>query len=219
MLGMDGWMDGARMWHACMTSFLHVLCAILVEKKKSRTISVVLTDLEPSLTLIVDAICFSEQAALFNQVSEAAYSQSCYMKQWRVSHFWREERDPPHLVCGDGLNPQVSWPSVSAWPAKLLVVKLCHCQVILPPGRTGIWCELTLCSFRRSCRRKWFPVVFLSSKRGDRWRCCGRYVANVSRAARLKRWVATRRLWWWCSGGASYYNARYSCNQVCFLMC
>lgn len=93
----DGWMDGARMWHACMTSFLHVLCAILVEKK-SRTISVVLTDLEASLTLIVDAIRFSEQAALFDQVLEAVYSHSCYMKQWRVSHFWRKERDPPHLV-------------------------------------------------------------------------------------------------------------------------
>lgn len=26
-------MDGARMWHVCMTSFLHVLCAILEEKK------------------------------------------------------------------------------------------------------------------------------------------------------------------------------------------
>lgn len=198
---MDGWREpgcGMRAWR-----HFSMYCAPFWSKKKSRTISVVLTDLEPSLTLIVDAICFSEQAALFNQVSEAAYSQSCYMKQWRVSHFWREERDPPHLVCGDGLNLQVSWPSVSAWPANLLVVKLCHCQVILPPGRTGIWCELTLCSFRRSCRRKWFPVVFLSSKRGDRWRCCGRYVANVSRAARLKRWVATRRLWWWCSGGAS----------------
>lgn len=33
MLKTDGWMDGARMWHAYMTSFLHVLCAILVEKK------------------------------------------------------------------------------------------------------------------------------------------------------------------------------------------
>lgn len=42
-------MDGARMWHVCMTSFLHVLCAILEEKKKSRIISVVLTDLDPSL--------------------------------------------------------------------------------------------------------------------------------------------------------------------------
>lgn len=31
-------MDGARMWHVCMTSFLHVLCAILEEKKKSRII-------------------------------------------------------------------------------------------------------------------------------------------------------------------------------------
>lgn len=30
---MDGCMDGARMWHAYMTSFLHVLCAILEEKK------------------------------------------------------------------------------------------------------------------------------------------------------------------------------------------
>lgn len=87
MLEVDGWMDGARMWHACMTSFLHVLCAILVGKKKSRTISVVLTDLEASLTLIVDAIRFSEQAALFDQVLEAVYSHSCYMKQWRVSHF------------------------------------------------------------------------------------------------------------------------------------
>lgn len=26
-------MDGARMWHVCMTSFLHVPCAILEEKK------------------------------------------------------------------------------------------------------------------------------------------------------------------------------------------
>lgn len=41
-------MDGVRMWHVCMTSFLHVLCAIL-EEKKSRIISVVLTDLDPSL--------------------------------------------------------------------------------------------------------------------------------------------------------------------------
>lgn len=38
------------------------------EKKKSRTISVVLTDLGASLTLILDASRFSEQAALFDQV-------------------------------------------------------------------------------------------------------------------------------------------------------
>lgn len=41
-------MDGAWMWHVCMTSFIHVLCAIL-EEKKSRIISVVLTDPDPSL--------------------------------------------------------------------------------------------------------------------------------------------------------------------------
>lgn len=81
---MDGWSQDVACVHDVISP-----CTVrhFGRKKKSRTISVVLTDLEASLTLIVDAARFSEQAALFDQVLEAVYSHSCYMKQWRVSHF------------------------------------------------------------------------------------------------------------------------------------
>lgn len=160
-----GW--GMRVWrHRSMD------CAPFWKRKKKITDNFRLdrSGLESSHWLWMLSI--PPQRALVNQVSGTLSGKSCYMKQWRVSCFWREGKEPPQWRC-DGLNRHVSAGGLTP-----LVVKLCQCQAVLwrrpRPARSALtlWCSC------RSCRRKWFPVVFLSSKRGDRWRCCGRYVAR-----------------------------------------
>lgn len=95
------------MWHACMTSFLQALCAIL-EEKKSRTISVVLTDLDPSLH--TDCGCY-----LFPRASRIGRSGIGSCVQQKLLHeamagklLLKEGKGPTSLGVCDGLNLQVS---------------------------------------------------------------------------------------------------------------
>lgn len=70
-------MDAARMWHVCMTSFLHVPCAILEEKKITDNFRGLDRSGAESAHWLWMLSVFSEQAALVDQVLEVSYNKSC----------------------------------------------------------------------------------------------------------------------------------------------
>ena len=132
---MLGRMEAARMWHVCMTSFLHVPCAILEakkKKKKSRIISVGPWQIRV-LTLIVDAICPPPRRAA---LCDRAVGRG-------VQPELLNEAMAGKLLCegGEGrrrihLTWCVWWPWIlhvslaeaSAGELTVLVVKLCRCR-------------------------------------------------------------------------------------------